>query len=129
MTYELWILLSMGILPMLLGYIPGVAKIQANDAIASKNFNRDNFKPLTGKGARAQRALDNLYENLPAFIVIVMLVHVTGSYNEWTALGASLFLASRLIHPIFYIFGRPFLRSGSYMLGVVGIVMMALQLQ
>ena len=67
---------------MALGYIPGLARVKENNLIATKNFNRDNLKPLTGKGARAQRAIDNLYESLPAFVIVVLLVHITDSYND-----------------------------------------------
>lgn len=128
MTFELWTLITIGFYLMALGYIPGIIKIKENNVIAQRNFNRDNLKPASGKGARAQRALDNLFENIPAFSIVILLVHITDAYNDMTHLGAWLFLVARILHPIFYIFGRPFLRSGSYMLGLVGVVMLALQL-
>lgn len=128
MTYELWTLVIMGFYLMALGYIPGLIKIKENDVIATKNFNRDNFKPLTGKGARAQRAIDNLYENLPAFTIVVLLVHITDAYNDMTQLGATLFLAGRLLHPLLYIAGRPFLRSTSYAVGFLGVILLTMQL-
>lgn len=128
MTFELWTLVAVGFYLMVLGYIPGVVKIKDNDIIGQRNFNRDDLKPLTGVGARAQRAIDNLYESLPAFTILVLLIHLTAAYNDMTKVGASLFLAGRLLHPIFYIFGRPFLRSASYMVSTLGLVFLVFQL-
>lgn len=128
MTFELWALVSIVFYLMALSYIPGIAKIQANDVIKQRNFNRDDMAQLTGKGARAQRALDNLYENIPAFTVLTLLVHITDAYNQMTFIAAAMFLTARILHPIFYIFGRPFLRSSSYMVGLIGVIILAVQL-
>ena len=128
MTIELWILVTMGFFTLLLGFVPGIVKLKKYDLIGTKNFQRDNLPPLDGKGGRAERAISNLYENLPLFTFLVIAISITGANNEMTALGAQLFLIGRVLHPVFYIFGPHYLRSLSWFIAASGMVMMALQL-
>ena len=128
MTLELWCLVFMGFFVMVLGYVTAIAKIKSFSIIQERNFNRDNLPPLTGVGARAERAQANLYENLPAFAIVVIIAHLTQTHNDWTVLGAELFVLARILHPVFYLLGIHYLRSLSYMVGLVGTIMIALQL-
>lgn len=128
MTLELWSLVFMGFFHMALAYLPAIAKIKAFNVIAEKNFSRDGLPQLTGKGARAERALANLMESLPTFVIVILVAHVTGSNNEWTQWGALMFVTARVLHPAFYILGFAHLRSISYLTAAAGIIMIAAQL-
>ncbi|WP_298818521.1 MAPEG family protein [uncultured Roseibium sp.] len=84
--------------------------------------------PDRGKFARrADRALANLKENLPFFVVLgVLSLIVPGANIEQATLGASLFFFARLAYVPLYVSGIPFLRSIAYTAGLAGTVIMGL---
>lgn len=128
MTMELWMLIVAGILLILQGLSCGIAKNKQFNLLSSENFQRDNIGQLSGWGGRAERSVYNYVEYLPLFMILVLAAHLTGANNQWTALGAQLFVAGRVLHPVFYIFGPGPVRSLAWLLAVVGLVMIGLQL-
>ena len=60
-----------------------------------------------------------------AFAPIAIAVQVLGLTNEMTALGALIFLASRVIHAIVFVAGIPWIRTMAWTGGVIGSVMVA----
>jgi len=128
MTAELWILLDVGILYMVLWFLPGIAKLTSFQLLKTGNLSRDDLPPLSGWGGRAERAAHNLSESLFLFTILIFTVQLTGANNGMTLLGAQIFLAGRLLHPLFYITGLAYLRTLSMMVATGGMVLIGLQL-
>lgn len=78
--------------------------------------------PEKGKFARrADRALLNMKENLPLFLVPAVLVYVVPSANPGLAiLGAQVFFWGRLAYIPMYIWGVPGPRSAAYGVALAG---------
>ena len=87
--------------------------------------NRDTQPELPAWVERSRRAQANMAENLLPFACFAIIVHLTGNSNQWTALGAQIFLAARVAYLPLYLFGVTFLRSIAYSVGLAGMVMMA----
>ena len=73
--------------------------------------------------ARTLKAHNNLVENLVPFTALVLVAHVGGMANEATALGATIFFWSRVVHAAVYIFAIPWVRTLAFVGGFVGMVM------
>jgi uncharacterized MAPEG superfamily protein len=69
-----------------------------------------------------------MLENLVLFAVLVLLVSVTGKSNQMTLLGAQLFFWARLAYAAVYLAGIPWLRTGVWLVSVIGLVLIFLQL-
>jgi uncharacterized MAPEG superfamily protein len=77
---------------------------------------------------RARRALANLQETLPIFLVLALLAIVFGA-EDWLALaGATLFLLGRVSHVVCYMAGLSPWRSISFTMALLGLLLMALPL-
>lgn len=88
---------------------------------------RDDLPSLPLAGQRAERALTNLQESLFLFLPLAILVIMNG--NEVDALvGAEIFFAARIVYVISYILAVPWLRSIVWVIGFVGLILMALPL-
>lgn len=85
--------------------------------------NRDDVPRITGWAGRAQRAHLNLLESLIVFAAVVLVAHVTGRANEMTALGAQLFFWGRVAYAVVYILGLPWVRTLTWAVSIVGIVL------
>ncbi len=89
---------------------------------------RDALPEPTQPLARSRRALSNLQETLPIFLVLAVLCIVLGEQG-WLALtGASVYLLGRVGHVVSYMAGFSPWRSVCFTLALVGTVMMALPL-
>lgn len=85
---------------------------------------------VTDKGVmlgRARRANANMVESLLMFVPLVLVAYVTDNLNDMTELGAGLFLAARIVYAPIYWFGIPWLRTLVWAAGLVGIVLIFLQ--
>tara|TARA_R110002072_G_scaffold9434_2_gene45745 strand:+ start:423 stop:827 length:405 start_codon:yes stop_codon:yes gene_type:complete len=86
---------------------------------------------ITDKGVmlgRARRANANMVEAMIMFVPLVLVAYVTGSLNAMTELGAGLFLAARIVYAPIYWFGVPWVRTLAWFVGMVGIIMILLQI-
>jgi uncharacterized MAPEG superfamily protein len=90
--------------------------------------NRDNMSAASGVAGRALRAHYNMLENLGLFAALVLVAHVTGRANEMTALGAQLFFWGRLAYAVVYLVGIPWIRTGVWVVSMIGLVLIFLQL-
>ena len=90
--------------------------------------NREDIPVVPGWGGRAKRAHVNMTENLLPFACLVLIAHATGQLGELSALGAQIFLASRLAHALLYLGGVKILRSLAYFGGLAGMVMVFIQI-
>ncbi len=86
---------------------------------------------LVDKGvmlSRARRANANMVEALIMFVPLILVAYVTDNLNGMTQLGAGLFLAARIVYAPLYWFGVPWLRTLVWFAGLVGTVLIALQI-
>jgi uncharacterized MAPEG superfamily protein len=90
--------------------------------------NREGLPPLTGWAGRADRAHYNMLENLVLFAALVLIAAISQKTNGTTLLGAQLFFWARLAYAVIYVAGIPFLRTATWLVSVVGLVMIFLQL-
>ena len=77
--------------------------------------------------SRAKRATANMIEAMCMFVPLVLIAAVTGKSNEMTAYGAMTFFFARLVYAPLYWFGVPVLRTLAWFAGVVGLIMIFLQ--
>ena len=90
--------------------------------------NRENMPVLTGWTGRANRAHHNMIENLVLFAALVLICAVTGKTNQTTLLGAQIFFWARVAYAAIYLAGIPWLRTGAWLVSIVGLLLIFLQL-
>lgn len=79
--------------------------------------------------ARAQRAHRNFLENIAPFLGLALLSLVVPTADGARALlGAQLFVLARIAFLPLYIFAVPVVRSGAFLVGFFGLILMALAL-
>jgi len=114
----------MGVFLVVLGLAPFLAKLLSTDFLTFYK-KRESIR-LEGWGTRAEKSVSNLYESLPLFMILAVIIHMQGLSTDTTALGAIIFCVSRTVHPIAYILNIPPVRTLGYAGGLVGMVMMGL---
>ena len=90
--------------------------------------NREGLPPCTGWAGRAYRAHHNMLESLVLFAALVLVAVVTDKTNATTLLGAQLFFWARLAYAGVYLAGIPWLRTGVWLVSVVGLILIFSQL-
>ncbi len=91
--------------------------------------NRENLPELPGWAGRAVRANRNMAENLPLFAAAALVAAVMGTSNSMTILGAQLFFWGRIAYAVCYLGGLKWLRTLSWTVSIVGVVLILLQLR
>lgn len=84
---------------------------------------RDNEPPASPMSGRATRALRNLLETYPIFVVLG-LVAAMGRGDDLTLWGSVLYLVARLAYLPLYVFGVKNIRSLAWTAGFIGLVLM-----
>lgn len=87
--------------------------------------NQQDIASWTGWNDRLNRAVNNLKEAIAIFMPLNIAVQLLGLANESTALGAQIFVVARIVHAVIYTLGIPWIRTGAWGAGVVGIVFVA----
>lgn len=85
--------------------------------------NREGIAQPTGWAGRAQRAHRNMLENLVLFAALVLIAFVSNKTSSMTLLGAQLFFWARLVYAFVYLAGIPWLRTGVWLVSVVGMAL------
>ncbi len=86
---------------------------------------RDGAVPvLTGAAARADRALKNLYESLPLFIIAVLALVLADKTTGLSAGLAWIWLAARLVYVPAYLNGWSPWRSAIWAVGFLALLLM-----
>lgn len=124
MTTELLMLGAAGGLLLLLTLIQGTRNVLVLGLVTAAG-NQHDIAPWIGFNDRLNRAIRNQIEGIAIFAPLVLSIAVAGLANETTAMGAQLFVASRLVHAIVYTIGIHWVRTAAWTAGVVGIVMVA----
>ncbi len=127
----IWILCVLGLLA-LQTYLPPVIRFAATKELGQSMLAglgpRDDLPPQPVQGQRAERALRNLFESLPAFLTLAVLHVALGPVAEQAMTGAMVFFFARVAYVPAYILGIFGLRSALWTMSWVGIIMMALPL-
>jgi len=104
-----------------------LARIMTSGLMPTLTYAADN-DPLPGWAARAKRAHTNAVENLAPFAAVVLVAHLTAAANATTALWATIYLWARVIHYLGYTAGVPFVRTLSFAVGWLAIMIIFLQI-
>ncbi len=86
---------------------------------------RDDEVLTTGLGGRFERAYYNMLETFPVFAALVLVVHVTESWDTTSTLAVQLYFWARVAYIPLYVIGIPFLRTIAWAVSMVGILMLA----
>ena len=127
MNTELKMLFASALLA-LFQFMPYLMAYMKHWGMAVAMGNRDNPPPLPAWAERSIRAHRNMTENLVHFTAIVLIAQILDISNEMTALGAMLFFYARVLYVILYTLGIPWVRTLAFMAGVIGELMIAIQL-
>ena len=128
MTIELWSLVWTALLCLAIPLIYGTGRMQVAGGMQWALGNREEPLAVAPWVTRAERAHANLVENLAPYAILVLVAHVTGASNYWTALGAQLFLWARVAHAAVYTAGLVAVRTAVFMVGMVGELLILVQL-
>jgi uncharacterized MAPEG superfamily protein len=90
--------------------------------------NHERFPEITGWAGRARRAHYNMLENLVLFAALVLVATIAGKTNDMTLMGAQIFLWARIAYALIYLIGIPWLRTLTWAVSIVGLVMVFLPL-
>jgi uncharacterized MAPEG superfamily protein len=118
------------VLPYLLAFTGSYFKMQQFGSVDNKHPRLQAAK-LEGVGARAQGAQMNAWEALGLFTAAQLVLHVANPEAARGATAANLslaFVATRILHPIFYLANIDIARSGVFVIGigcVVGLLWIA----
>lgn len=69
-----------------------------------------------------------MLESLVLFAALVLAAVVAGKTNAMTALGAQLFFWARLAYAIVYLAGVPWVRTGVWLVSIIGLILIFAQL-
>lgn len=127
MTTDLYVLLALGVLAFVLQLLPGTSRMEKG-GLAWGIGNRDDPPPLPPWAARTQRAHANLMENLPHYVLVVLVAHVSGHASPITASASLAYLAARVAHAIVYAAGITYVRTIAFYSGVTAELVIAAQI-
>lgn len=125
MTIDLWMLLASAALQWLLILTAATPRLFGNGIMWSMSSRHAESKAMPPWAERAQRASDNLAENLPLFAIVVLVAHVVTGGTATSALGAKIFFGARVAHATLYISGVPALRTAVWAVSLVGLFLVA----
>ena len=90
---------------------------------------RDGVQPtLSDKTNRLFRAQANYFETFPLFAVAILMAATIQVYSVYSHWGAVLYLAARVVYFPLYAFGIPFIRTGVWLISILGILLVLLPL-
>jgi uncharacterized MAPEG superfamily protein len=90
--------------------------------------NRENLPPISGWADRAARGHRNMLENLVLFAALVLVAQVAGKANATTALGSEVFFWARVIYVPVFLAGIPWVRTGVWVVSIIGLALIFVQL-
>jgi uncharacterized MAPEG superfamily protein len=120
MSTPLWCLVIVALLPYVLSFTGGYFRMRQLGAVDNKHP-RQQIPKLEGVGARAYAAQANAWEALGFFTAAVVVLHLANPEAARGATAANLslaFLATRILHPIFYLANQDILRSVVFLVGL-----------
>lgn len=124
MSIELQYLIFAIFLVLIQMVFQSVAGVIANGLMGAAG-SRDDEVLVTGIGGRFERAYYNMLETFPIFAALVLIVHVTESWDTTSALAVQLYFWARVAYIPLYIITVPFLRTIAWLISMIGILMLA----
>lgn len=99
-------------------WLPYAAQLISQMGLIPALADAQHETPLDAAWARrAKRAHTNAVENLVVFAPLVIVIHLAGAANEFTAATSMVFFASRVLHYAVYTAGIPFIRTFLFAVG------------
>jgi uncharacterized MAPEG superfamily protein len=89
---------------------------------------RDEDLQPKGVAGRLHRAQRNFLETFPVFVAAVLMGHVLDRTGDVSAVGALLYVAGRIVFLPLYAWGVPWLRTFSWNIATLGLVLVMVQL-
>lgn len=117
------VLFVVALLPMVLACVGGYLRSKQPEGFDNQHP-RQQQAQLTGMAARVLAAQKNAWEALTLYTAASVLAYVSGIYLDTLAYPATLFLLSRLLHPVFYAFNMDKLRSLVFTVGLLATLYM-----
>jgi len=127
MTYELILVTYMAIITWLLLFVAAIIRTRAWTVEGVKRGfgNRENLPEKTKLSGRADRAAQNTLENFIIFFALVSIAHLGKIASPEVVKGAEIFFWARVVYIPVYLIGIPYLRTILWVIGVVGLVIIA----
>lgn len=72
---------------------------------------RDEPMPTPGAAGRLNRAYANFMETFPLHAVAVVTAYLAGKLGDLTLWGSVAYVIGRALHPVFYVFAVPLVRT------------------
>lgn len=127
MTFELWTLVA----AVLLGLVHLSAASFSFKAQVGNAYTvgaRDEDIQPAGIAGRLHRAQRNFLETFALFAALVLVAHVSGRAGAASQWGASFYIVGRILFLPLYALGVPWLRTFSWNLATLGLVLVGIQL-
>ena len=122
----LYLTLSAGLCAVL--WIPYIlSRIQTWGLINAVGY-PENPPEVPAWAQRSAKVHANMVENLAPFAALVLVAQVAGVATETTALGAAIFFWARVVHTAVYTFGIPWLRTLSFAVSWIGMVIIFIEI-
>ncbi|RWR27240.1 MAPEG family protein [Sinirhodobacter populi] len=124
MTIELYSLIATGLLLFALAFVSTAlyGKQVGNPALMG---NRDTIPAPVGAARRAQRAHQNLLENIVPFAIVILIAQALQLSTPLTQAAALIFLGARFVHAVVYIAGIPVVRTFAWLAGIAATIAIA----
>jgi uncharacterized MAPEG superfamily protein len=126
MTVELWMLLAaalLGLVHMTAASFTFKAQVGNRYTVGARD---ENLQPI-GMAGRMHLAQQNFLETFAIFAACVVIVHLSDSYGSFSYWGSILYLFGRILFLPLYAAGVPWLRTFSWNLATLGLVLMGAQ--
>lgn len=126
MTFELWMLLCaalLGIIHLTVASFTFKAQVGNRYTVGARD---ENLQP-TGVAGRLYRAQQNFLETFAIFATCVVIVHLSNASGPFSYWGCILYLVGRILFLPLYAAGVPWLRTFSWNLATLGLVMVGMQ--
>lgn len=126
MTFELWVLLSaalLGLIHLTAASFTFKAQVGNRYTVGARD---ENLQP-TGIAGRLHRAQQNFLETFAIFATCIVIVHLSNTYGSFSYWGSILYLVGRILFLPLYAVGVPWLRTFSWNLATLGLVLVGVQ--
>ena len=98
-----------------------IAQVASNGLLNAGNYTDPTARPVPLWGQRAFRAHINAVESFAPFAALILLIEISTSASEWTAIWAAVYFWSRLVHTVVFLAGVPYIRTPVFTLSFVAI--------
>lgn len=126
MTFELWVLLAaalLGLVHLSAASFTFKAQVGNQYTVGPRD---ENLQPQ-GIAGRLHRAQQNFLETFAIFAVCVFMVHLVDAYGALSYWGSAMYLAGRILFLPLYAAGVRWLRTFSWNLATLGLVLTGVQ--